>query len=156
TADAVRRNLAYVAEADYDLVLILSGDQLYRMDFQEMIRNHVETKAEATIATIPVAESEAISCGIMKLDEAGRGADFVEQPSTAEALQQVRTNPDWLDRHGIWSGGREYLASMGIYLFNVKTLVEILAGSATDFGREIFPDSIPTHRLFIYPFDGYW
>src|ERR1700674_922583 len=84
TADAVRRNIPYFTEAPYDLVLILSGDQLYRMNFQEMIRTHLETKAEATIATLPVAEAEAQSCGIMRIDNSGRVIEFEEKPKTSE------------------------------------------------------------------------
>ena len=118
TADAVRRNIPYFTEKRYDLVLILSGDQLYRMDFQDMIRTHLENKAEATIATLPVAEAEAKSCGIMRIDDSGRVIDFEEKPKTAEKLDRVRTDPDWLARFGIEAEGRPYLASMGIYLFN--------------------------------------
>src|SRR5258707_8022694 len=80
TADAVRRNIPYFTEDRYDLVLILSGDQLYRMDFQDMIRTHLETKAEATIAALPVGETEAKSCGIMRIDNTGRVTDFEEKP----------------------------------------------------------------------------
>jgi glucose-1-phosphate adenylyltransferase len=157
TADAVRRNIPYFAEGDYDLVLILSGDQLYRMDFREMIRTHLENRAVATIATIPVAEQEATSCGIMKIDADGRVASFEEKPKTAAALARVRTDPAWMERFGISAEGRPYLASMGIYLFNRSTLVDLLgAGGATDFGRELFPQVIAANRVQAYLFDGYW
>src|SRR5438445_4914814 len=122
TADAVRRNIPYFAGAEFDLVLILSGDQLYRMDFQDMIRTHRETKAEATIAALPVPEREASSCGIMRIDSTGRVTDFVEKPKTPEALAEVCTDPAWLQRFGIKASGRSYLASMGIHLFHRKTL----------------------------------
>ncbi len=157
TADAVRRNIPYFAEDKSDLVLILSGDQLYRMNFQEMIRHHLETKAEATIAALPVAEAEAKSCGIMRVDNTGRVIDFEEKPKTAEKLARVQTDPDWLERFGIKAKGRSYLASMGIYLFNRSTLVQLLSGgTATDFGHEVFPQAIANHRVQTHLFDGYW
>jgi glucose-1-phosphate adenylyltransferase len=157
TADAVRRNIPYFTESRFDLVLILSGDQLYRMDFQDMIRTHLETKADATIAALPVAEAEARSCGIMRIDSSARVIDFEEKPKTPEKLAQVRTEPDWLERLGVKTAGRAYLASMGIYLFNRSTLVEMLAsGGATDFGKEIFPQAIAEHRVQAHLFDGYW
>src|SRR5204862_262866 len=101
TADAVRRNIPYFSEPDIELVLILSGDQLYRMDFGAMIAYHREAKAEATIAALPVAEAEATACGIMRIDAEGRVIDFEEKPKAAEALARVRTDPDWLARHGL-------------------------------------------------------
>jgi glucose-1-phosphate adenylyltransferase len=157
TADAVRRNIPYFAEAADDLILILSGDQLYRMNFQDMIRTHLENKAEATIAALPVPEREAMSCGIMRIDATGRVTDFEEKPKTPEALARARTDPEWLRRFGIEADGRAYLASMGIYLFNRTTLVQILAtGNATDFGKEVFPQAIAHHRVQTHLFDGYW
>ena len=157
TADAVRRNIPYFTESNYDLVLILSGDQLYRMDFQEMIRTHLENKAEATIAALPVGEKEATACGIMQIDASGRVVNFEEKPKTPEALARVRTDPQWLEHHGIKAGNRAYLASMGIYLFNRSMLVEMLAsGDATDFGKELFPQAIAHHRVQTHLFDGYW
>jgi glucose-1-phosphate adenylyltransferase len=157
TADAVRRNIPYFSELSIDLVLILSGDQLYRMNFQDMIRTHLETKAEATIAALPVDEDAARSCGIMRIDNTARVIDFEEKPKTAEKLGRVRTDPDWLERLGIKAPGRPYLASMGIYLFNRATLVQLLAGGhATDFGHEVFPQTIANYRVQTHLFDGYW
>ena len=157
TADAVRRNIPYFTEANFDLVLILSGDQLYRMDFQDMIRTHVENKAAVSIAALPVAEEEARSCGIMRIEASGKVIDFEEKPKTRELLDRVRTDPDWMARLGIEAKGRPYLASMGIYLFNRSTLVDLLAsGNATDFGKELFPQAIAAHRVQAHLFDGYW
>jgi glucose-1-phosphate adenylyltransferase len=157
TADAVRRNIPYFSEHDIDLVLILSGDQLYRMDFQDMIRTHRESKADATIAALPVRELEAKSCGIMQLDESARVTDFEEKPKTPAALARVRTEPEWLKRFGINAPDRPYLASMGIYLFNRSMLVQMLAaGDATDFGKELFPQAIAGHKVQAHLFDGYW
>lgn len=157
TADAVRRNIPYFTEDRYDLVLILSGDQLYRMNFQDMIRTHLETRAEATIAALPVGEEEARSCGIMRIDDTGRVTDFEEKPKTPEKLNRVRSDPRSFQRLGISADSRSYLASMGIYLFNRATLVQILAsGNATDFGHEIFPQVMANHRVQTHLFDGYW
>jgi glucose-1-phosphate adenylyltransferase len=156
TADAVRRNLPYALEGDSELILILSGDQLYRMDFRQMIQEHIEAKADASIAALPVAEKEATSCGIMKIDAEGMVTDFLEKPKTAEALARVRTEPEWMRRHDIQAEGRPYLASMGIYLFNRSTLRELLDSNATDFGKEVFPQAIRSHRVYAHLFDGYW
>ncbi len=157
TADAVRRNIPYFTDGDADLVLILSGDQLYRMDFRDMIRTHRENKAVATIAALPVAEQEARDCGIMRLDNTGRVTDFEEKPRTPEALNRVKTEPEWMAKNGVSADGRPFLASMGIYLFNRSTLVDLLAsGTATDFGKEIFPQAIHEHRVQAHLFDGYW
>ena len=157
TADAVRRNIPYFTDKTYDLTLILSGDQLYRMDFQEMIRTHVENKAAVTIAALPVAEAEARSCGIMRIQADGKVIDFEEKPKTQEKLNRVRTEPSWLEKLGLKASGRPYLASMGIYLFNSKALVEMLeSSSATDFGHELLPQTITNHRVQAHLFDGYW
>jgi glucose-1-phosphate adenylyltransferase len=157
TADAVRRNIPYFSDPTIDLVLILSGDQLYRMDFQDMIRTHRENKAAITIAALPVDEKEATACGIMKIDPTGRVTAFSEKPRTPEALAAVRTDPHWMDQHGINSRGRAYLASMGIYLFERALLVDMLEHTtATDFGKELFPQAIHKHRVQTHLFDGYW
>ena len=157
TADAVRRNIPYFTDKSYEYVLILSGDQLYRMNFQEMIRTHVENKAVVTIAALPVAEAEARSCGIMRIQADGKVIEFEEKPKTQEKLNRVRTDTGWLEKLGLKAGGRPYLASMGIYLFNARALVELLESSdATDFGQEILPQTIANHRVQAHLFDGYW
>jgi glucose-1-phosphate adenylyltransferase len=127
------------------------------MDFQDMIRTHVENKAAVTIAALPVSEPQAMSCGIMKIQSDGRVHDFEEKPKTPEKLTRVRTDPTWLDRLGLKTTGRPYLASMGIYLFNRPLLVELLKTSdATDFGHELLPQTIAHHRVQAHLFDGYW
>ena len=157
TADAVRRNIPYFTDRTYEYALILSGDQLYRMNFQEMIRTHVENKAVVTIAALPVAEAEARSCGIMRIQADGKVIEFEEKPKTQEKLNRVRTDTGWLEKLGLKAGGRPYLASMGIYLFNARALVELLESSdATDFGKEILPQTIANHRVQAHLFDGYW
>jgi glucose-1-phosphate adenylyltransferase len=122
-----------------------------------MIRTHVENKAAVTIAALPVAEQEAMACGIMKLQSDGRVHHFEEKPKTPEQLAQVRTDPAWLERLGLKASGRPYLASMGIYLFNRSLLVDLLkASAATDFGHELLPQTIAQHRVQAHLFDGYW
>lgn len=157
TADAVRKHLRYIEQPDIDLVLVLSGDQLYRMDFGEMIETHRRTRADATIAAIPVSREAASAFGIMRIDEAGRVVGFLEKPKTEHEYKLIRSDPAWLDSYGIKSGGRDCLASMGIYLFNRDTLVDLLAKSDyQDFGKEVFPMSIRARRVQVHPFDGYW
>lgn len=157
TADAVRKNLRYIEQEGIDYVLILSGDQLYRMDYRHMLQMHQEQNADVTIAALPVESSQAKSFGIMRIDDDGRVVGFLEKPQTKEELDIVRTPPDWLDAHGVPSRGRDCLASMGIYLFNRDTLVELLSKSDyPDFGKEVFPLAIRTRRVQMYPFDGYW
>ena len=157
TADAVRQNLRYIEQPDIDLVLVLSGDQLYRMDFTEMARTHRESNADVTISAVPVAASEAAGLGIMRADDSGRVVGFLEKPKTQRELDLVRTNPDWIDAQGIESRGRDCLASMGIYLFNRKTLVDVLDKTDyQDFGKEVFPACMRSRRVQLHLFDGYW
>ncbi|MFO0898597.1 MAG: glucose-1-phosphate adenylyltransferase [Pirellulales bacterium] len=157
TADAVRQNLRSLQQPDVDYVLILSGDQLYRMNFADMLATHQRTKADVTIAAMPVDRSAAKSLGIMRVDEQGKVEGFLEKPQTNEECELVKMDPSWIDRHGIPSRGRDLLASMGIYLFNRDTLVELLEKTNYhDFGREIFPASIRSRRVMVHLFDGYW
>jgi glucose-1-phosphate adenylyltransferase len=158
TADAVRQNIRYLQEDWIHEVLILSGDQLYRMDFRRMVGTHRGADADMTIAVIPVTRSEARSFGIMRLDEGGRIVDFVEKPQTDEALDRVRTPAEWIERKGIAARGRQYLASMGIYLFKRDVLVSLLNVQPpyADFGKDIFPQNIRTYRVQAHLFDGYW
>jgi glucose-1-phosphate adenylyltransferase len=158
TADAVRQQIRYVQEDPSEKVLILSGDQLYRMDFRQLLKTHEDNHADVTIAVLPVSREHARSLGIMRLDDSGRVSGFVEKPKTEPDLEAMRTPTDWLERRGIASRGRNYMASMGIYLFNRDILFALLnlPPLATDFGREVFPRSIRTHRVFAHLFDGYW
>jgi glucose-1-phosphate adenylyltransferase len=158
TADAVRQQIRYVAEDSCTEVLILSGDQLYRMDFQQLLKSHKDTKADVTIAVLPVPPNQVCGFGIVRLDDAGRVVGFVEKPQTDEQLKPLWTSPEWMHKHGIVSHGRPYLASMGIYLFKRDALLELLMAKplATDFGKEVFPRSIKTHRVQAHLFDGYW
>jgi glucose-1-phosphate adenylyltransferase len=158
TADAVRQNIRYVHEDGCREVLILSGDQLYRMDFGQLIQTHRDSQAEVTIAVLPVTQAEASSLGILRVNDAGQVIGFVEKPQAEEQLEPLRTASDWLARRGIESRGRQFLASMGIYLFRRETLFGLLNTTprATDFGKEIFPRSLKIHRVQAHLFDGYW
>jgi glucose-1-phosphate adenylyltransferase len=154
TADAVRQSLRHISQQDFDYVLILSGDQLYQMDFDEMIDNHVKSKADISIATIPVGASEATEFGIMKKSEGNVITSFIEKPQKAVL-------DDWESDTGaaMQEKGRVYLASMGIYIFGRKVLFDLLQEGfkdATDFGKEIIPNSISKHHVVSFQYDGYW
>ena len=156
TADAVRKNMVHFLNHDYDYALILSGDQLYRMDFRHIINQHVETNADLTIATIPVRRTEAESLGIMKIDEERRITHFVEKPRDPEALGPLKLERDWYGKLGIVAEDDLYLASMGIYVFNREVMRQLLDNTLTDFGKHIIPGAIKTHRVFSHVFQGYW
>jgi glucose-1-phosphate adenylyltransferase len=157
TADAVRKQMRYIQQPWVKYVLVVSGDQLYRMDYCKMLKMHQETGADASIAAVPVTSEAAAAFGIMRIDDAGRVVGFLEKPKTEDELKLIRTDPAWLDAHGVDSRGRDCLASMGIYLFNRDTLVDLLTKSDyEDFGKEIFPMAIRTRPVQMYPFDGYW
>lgn len=157
TADAVRKNLRYLAQPEIKYVLILSGDQLYRMDFRQMLATHEAAKAEVTIAAKPVSRSQAGSLGIMRVDHGGRVVGFLEKPQTERELADVTMEPQWFESRGIDTLGRDCLASMGIYLFNRETLVAALEKTNyRDFGKEVFPASMRSRNVQVHVFDGYW
>ena len=154
TADAVRKNLNHLLINDFEHLLILSGDQLYRMDFREIIASHIEKEAEVTVATIPVERERASGFGIMHNDETGRITRFVEKPDTDEALDSLRIT----DRHteGQKAVTDQYLASMGIYVFKRETLIDLLENDQADFGKHIIPSAIESHRVYSHTYKGYW
>ena len=157
TADAVRKNLRYLEQPWIEHVLILSGDQLYRMDYRDMLKTHIETKADVSIATLPVHRRDASALGIMRIDHSGRVEGFLEKPKTDAEVDLVKMDPAWIDAQGIPSQGRELLASMGIYLFNRQALVDVLQKTNyRDFGREVFPAVMRSRRVQVHLFDGYW
>jgi len=157
TADAVRQNLRYVEQPGVEYVLILSGDQLYRMNFQDMIVSHIASQADVSIAAVPVHGRDAAGLGIMRLDDSGRVNGFLEKPKTEKELEHIRTDPAWIDAHGVRSLGRDCLANMGIYLFNRDALIDVLRKTDyRDFGKEVFPASIRTRHVQVHLFDGYW
>jgi glucose-1-phosphate adenylyltransferase len=153
TADAVRQGLRHIGPFESDYVLILSGDQLYQMDFAEMLENHKQTGADISIATIPVADREAPEFGILKSTE-GIITSFIEKPKKELLADWVSDTGDEMKK-----SGRNYLASMGIYIFNRKLLFDLLQKEfqdATDFGREIIPQSIDKLKVASYQYTGYW
>ena len=156
TADAVRKNLIHFLNHDFDYLLILSGDQLYRMDFRRVLAQHVETGADITVATIPVVRNDARALGIMQIGEDRRITRFVEKPHDDAVLDSLRLPPEWYPKLGV-EGERElFLASMGIYVFNRQLVRELLDNPLPDFGKHIIPHAINTHRVFSYIFQGYW
>src|ERR1700733_2446578 len=151
TADAVRQSLHHLAVHEFEYVLILSGDQLYQMDFEEMINQHIEKSAEISIATIPVHVNDVPGFGILKTDSDGLITSFIEKPKSGFEKWVSEVSPQ------MEAEGRVYLASMGIYLFNRKLLYDLLQGNErTDFGKEIIPQSITEHKVLSYQYEGYW
>jgi len=156
TADAVRKNLTHFLNHDFDHLLILSGDQLYRMDYRRMIDEHVETGADITVATIPVGRNEAKSFGIMQMAEDRSVTRFEEKPKDPALLDTLHLPPEWLKKLGIAEGGEKFLASMGIYVFNRNLICELLDNPLSDFGKHIIPHAINSRRVFSHVFEGYW
>lgn len=151
TADAVRQSLHHLAVHEFDYVLILSGDQLYQMDFEAMIDQHIKSQAEISIATIPVHINDVPGFGILKTNEENVITAFVEKPKSGfdQLVSEVSDE--------MKAQGRIYLASMGIYIFNRKLLYDLLQGNErTDFGKEIIPQSIHEHKVISYQYEGYW
>lgn len=152
TADAVRKSMHHFLKHDFEYALILSGDQLYQMDFNDMLEEHIKSEAKISIATLPVTAKEATEFGILKTDETNKITSFIEKPA-AELL------PDWTSdvSDAMKEKGRNHLASMGIYIFNRDLLVELMNDESTiDFGKEIIPQNIHTHKTQSYQFEGYW
>jgi glucose-1-phosphate adenylyltransferase len=157
TADAVRKNLVHLLNHDCDYLLILSGDQLYRMDFRKVLAQHIARDADVTIATIPVSRREASSLGIMQIDGRGAITRFVEKPKDPDVQAGLAIPPVMYPELGIDpAAGELLLASMGIYVFNRDVLVELLDNTLTDFGKHVIPAAIGTHRVYSYVFQGYW
>lgn len=152
TADAVRQCMNHFMNHDFDYALILSGDQLYQMDFNEMIQAHHDSGAAISIATLPVNAKEASDFGILKTDAENFITSFIEKPN-ASLL------PEWTSEVSEESAaeGKIYLASMGIYIFNRDLLVELMKNPDTkDFGKEIIPQAIGKERILSYQYEGYW
>ncbi len=151
TADAVRQSLHHLSVHEFEYVLILSGDQLYQMDFIEMIEQHEAKKADISIATIPVPAADVPGFGILKTDEENWITSFIEKPKSNFESWRSEVSEE------MEASGRIYLASMGIYVFNRKVLYDLLQGNErTDFGKEIIPQSISNHKVLSYQYEGYW
>jgi len=169
TADAVRQNLPYIERDEPDEVLVLSGDQLYRMDYRQMMKTHRESGADVTIAAIPVREDQTPAFGLMRIADDGKVLGFVEKPKSAEARAPVFTPSEWIEGKGIPAQGRNYLANMGIYLFKTEKLIQMLNDKVFDplhndyklphdFGYNVFPNAVknPEVRIQSHLFDGFW
>ncbi|GAA4324122.1 glucose-1-phosphate adenylyltransferase [Mucilaginibacter gynuensis] len=151
TADAVRQSLHHLAVHEFDYVLILSGDQLYQMDFQAMIDQHIEKEADISIATIPVHANDVPGFGILKTNEDNLITSFIEKPKKDFESWASEVSDEMAAQ------GRYYLASMGIYIFSRKLLFDILQNTDhPDFGKEIIPQSITDHKVVSYQYEGYW
>lgn len=153
TSDAVRQNLHHFHAGEKDLFLIVSGDQLYQMDFRHIIEQHRRSGAEVTIAAKPVPISQVESLGIMRVGESLEIVDFFEKPKEPSLISGLRMS----DKMGRASDEERCLASMGIYIFNKSTLFHALEHSnADDFGKEIIPGLLGRAKLHAFVFDGYW
>jgi len=156
TADAVRKNLVHFLNNDFEYLLILSGDQLYRMDFRRIITHHVEVGADITVSMIPVPRSKAGAFGIMQIDSDRRINRFVEKPKDPALLDSLRVDRAIQEQLGLDAGQEFHLASMGIYLFNREVVLRLLDNTLTDFGNHIIPSAIATHQVYAHIFQGYW
>jgi len=155
TADAVRQAARHFKGFDAEYFLILAGDHLYRMDFNELLESHIEGNADITIAVQPVSAEDATGMGILKFDDLGQITGFDEKPSAARLAEIGTSIP-----RGAVAGGttseKPFVASMGIYVFNREVLLEMLDAPGVDFGKEIIPKAISTHAVNPYVFRGYW
>ncbi len=153
TADAVRKNLNFIRNQDVECVIILSGDQLYRINLYDFLAFHRQKNADISIASKPITGEDARDLGILKVDSDRRIFDFAEKPKDPAVLDRLFNPAEYLG-----AGVREnFIASMGIYIFSRQVLIDLLAGNDDhDFGKQIIPDSIGSRRVFSYIFDGYW
>jgi len=156
TADAVRKNLRFFLNHEFEYLLILSGDQLYRMDFRLMVEQHIRTGADVTIATQPVGPDKARGLGLLEIGDDYRVTRFEEKPPEGAVLDSLKLTPAAQSRFGLQGGGESFLASMGIYLVNRKLIRVLLDHGLPDFGRHILPQAIHTHQVFAHVFHGYW
>ena len=156
TADAVRQNLSYFLERPWDYFLILSGDQLYQMDFEVLMADHLASGADLTIATLPVDRQAAEGFGIMQTDAERRITRFVEKPTDPAVLDSLRIPGPLLSELGLGASAERYQASMGIYLFNREALVQCLENNFEDFGKNVIPAAIKDRRVQAHIFQGYW
>jgi glucose-1-phosphate adenylyltransferase len=153
TADAVRKNLSHFTTHNPDYYIILSGDQLYRMDLRDMLKSHCDSGAEITIACTTVSREDASQLGILKATQKNVITEFLEKPGPAKDISDFKTPPELqMDKNS----DKSYLASMGIYVFNAETLYKCLDNESTDFGKEIIPDTISKVKVNAYTFEGYW
>ncbi|MDR0475196.1 MAG: glucose-1-phosphate adenylyltransferase [Treponema sp.] len=153
TADAVRKNFPHFRPQNPSYYMILSGDQLYRMDLQDLMKNHIDSGAAITIACTTVSREDASALGILKADKNNQITEFMEKPGPTKDISDFRVPPETKSER---FKGECYLGSMGIYIFNAKAMEDCLANEYTDFGKEIIPDAINKLKVNAYIFEGYW
>jgi len=153
TADAVRKNFPHFRTQNPSYYIILSGDQLYRMDLQELLKSHIDSKAAITIACTGVTRDNASGLGILKVDKNNQITEFLEKPGPTKDISDFKAPRELLTDK---NKDDCYLGSMGIYVFNAKTMEDCLANDLTDFGKEIIPGAISKLKVNAYLFDGYW
>ena len=156
TADAVRRNLQHFRNFPHELVLILSGDQLYRMDFRKIVADHVASGADVSIAAIPFPLSKVEGLGLMRVNDDLSISEFAEKPKDPKVINSLAISDRLQAKLANSSGEKHCLASMGIYVFNRKALAEALDNQMTDFGKEVIPSLLGKKKLFAHIFEGYW
>lgn len=158
TADAIRQHLKHISNSQAKHYLILSGDQLYRMDYRDMLRTHLENDADITVGALPVDKQACAGFGVLQARPDGRISEFVEKPTSDDVLERLKTPPEIFDDFGLNPGKREYLASMGVYLFKREVLEAILLVEPTwiDFGKDVIPNSLDSYRVQAHLFEGFW
>src|SRR6201988_3259679 len=156
TADAVRQNMRYFLERPYDYYLILSGDQLYRMDFRALLHQHIRLGADITLATKPVARHQIVEFGIMQSGVDRRITGFIEKPSDQSGVQEMKMSRELLRDIGASEDDELFQASMGIYVFNRNVLIKLLESDLFDFGKHIIPTSIKDRHVSEFICKGYW
>ncbi len=156
TADAVRKNLFHFRSQRPSHYIILSGDQLYRMDLKDMLKKHIISGADISIAAKPVTRGNAGGLGIINTDKKGRATAFFEKPSAEMNIDYLKYPKEIIENKNEVSHGEDYLASMGIYIFNAAVMEELLCNDLTDFGKHIIPKAIEEKHVNVYPFARYW
>ncbi len=156
TADAVRRNLQHLRNFPHEFVLILSGDQLYRMDFRKIIEQHIATGADVTLAAVPFPVSKVEGLGLMRVGDDLAISEFVEKPKDPKIIAGLAISEKLQARLANASDEKHCLASMGIYVFNRKALADALDNQMTDFGKEVIPSLLGQKKLYAHVFEGYW
>ncbi len=158
TADAVRKHISHIYDPEIKYYLILSGDQLYRMDYRDLLRTHISKEADITVSALPVSRHSASQFGIMQVNSEGVIQRFVEKPKDNEVLNQLTTPPSLFEEFGISAEGKPYLASMGVYVFNAEVLIRLLREHLEwiDFGKQLIPGALAQYKVCAHMFDGFW
>ncbi len=156
TADAVRKNMQHFRVQKPEYYMILSGDQLYRMDLRDFFDRHVESGADCSVAVLPVTREDAVGFGILTVDEIGRITEFTEKPPIDRDISEMKIPSPLAKSLPTYTAGKDYLASMGIYVFKAEALEKALDNEYTDFGKEVIPMLIKNSKVHAYMFDGFW